>query len=177
VDGATASSPTARTTSSTASAPTSRPDLRPHGHRPVPDLRPGEQQAPHGPYGHHPGRRPPRLLRPHPRLGEMTAPFAGIYNIADYPVRPLSIRQGGPPPPCPGRRPGRQHPRLPLRQPRIDRLDRIVGRAGGYEFWRGVVEPFLNAELALWAIRPPPLQLRRPGLRLFPRQEPPPLLR
>lgn len=83
-------------------------------------------------------------------LCEMNAPFDGIYNIADYPIRPLSIVKAA----------------LLLHAQgddlevntlaylsvnrALDRLDSIVSPKGGSDFWCGVVEPFLAAELALW---------------------------
>lgn len=83
-------------------------------------------------------------------LGEMTAPFAGIYNLADYPVRPLSIVKAALLLHAQGDELDVNTLAYLSVNRALDRLERIVGPNGGYEFWRGVVEPFLAAELALW---------------------------
>ncbi len=83
-------------------------------------------------------------------LCETCAPFSGIYNIADYPVRPLSIVKAALLLHAQGDELDVNTLAYLSVNRALDRLDRIVGPAGGYEFWRGVVEPFLAAELALW---------------------------
>ena len=83
-------------------------------------------------------------------LCETCAPFSGIYNLADYPVRPLSIVKAALLLHAQGDELDVNTLAYLSVNRALDRLDKIVGPAGGYEFWRGVVEPFLAAELALW---------------------------
>lgn len=83
----------------------------------------------------------------------MGSNFNGIENIAEYPVRPLSIVKAA----------LLLHARgydldantlayLSVNRA-LDRLEKIVGGKGGEDFWNGVVIPFLNAEIALWGVQ------------------------
>jgi hypothetical protein len=83
-------------------------------------------------------------------LGEEDGPFPGIRNIADFPIRPLSIVKAALILHAQGEELDINRLAYYSVSRALDALERITGEQGGNDFWVDCAIPFLHYELELW---------------------------